>query len=391
MKFMTRVMMLLTVVCLLAFTPLAFGQAVYGSIFGTVTDTTGAAVPGATITVTDESKGTTVTGQSNGTGEFTVEHLIPDVYDVKVEMKGFNGYEQKGINVSADSSVKVVAALTVGGTAVTVEVDADAVPQLKTDRADVAVNFNSQELENLPIPDHNFTNLQLLLPGAVQLGWSHAADENPQGSKQIQVDGQAFGGVNYTLDGTDNQDPILGIIVINPNSDSMSEAKIATQNFDAEFGKAVASVVTVQTKSGSNTFHGTAFDNRESAANLARDPFSQSNHAIPIPAALKNQFGGSIGGPILKDKLFFFGDYQGVRQKVGYSTVQTVPTAQLISSCLSGSGCNFSQYVAYGTTPGAISASGVNPYQIYEPGTTTPYPNAIIPNSQLSPEALHAV
>lgn len=256
MKFMTRVMMLLTVVCLLAFTPLAFGQAVYGSIFGTVTDTTGAAVPGATVTVTDVTKGTTVTGQSNGTGDFTVEHLIPDVYDIKVEMSGFNGYEQKGIHVSADSSVKVVAALTVGGTAVTVEVDADAVPQLKTDRADVAVNFTSQELENLPIPDHNFTNLQLLLPGAVQLGWAHAADENPQGSKQIQVDGQAFGGVNYTLDGTDNQDPILGIIVINPNSDSMTEAKIATQNFDAEFGKAVSAVVTVQTKSGSNAFQG---------------------------------------------------------------------------------------------------------------------------------------
>ena len=387
MKFMTRVMMLLTVVCLLAFTRLTFGQAVYGSIFGTVTDTTGAAVPGATITVTDEAKGTTVTAQSNGTGEFTVEHLIPDVYDVKVEMTGFNGYEQKGINVSADSSVKVVAALTVGGTAVTVEVNADQVPQLKTDRADVAINFNSQELENLPIPDHNFTNLQLLLPGAVQLGWAHAADENPQGSKQIQVDGQAFGGVNYTLDGTDNQDPILGIIVINPNSDSMSEAKIATQNFDAEFGKAVASVVTVQTKSGSNSFHGTAFDNRESAANLARDPFSQSNRAIPIPAALKNQFGGSIGGPILKDKLFFFGDYQGVRQKVGYSTVQTVPTAQLVSSCLSGNGCNFSQYIAYGQTL-VTAANPSNPYQIYEPGTSTPYPGGIIPNSSISPEAI---
>ncbi len=370
-----------------AFAPNARAQAVYGSIFGSVTDTTGAAVPGATITVTDEAKGTTVTAQSNGTGEFTVEHLIPDVYDVSVSMTGFKGYEQKGITLSADSSVKVVAALTVGGSTETVEVNADAVPQLKTDRADVAVNFNSQELENLPIPDHNFTNLQLLLPGAVQLGWSHAADENPQGSKQIQVDGQAFGGVNYTLDGTDNQDPILGIIVINPNSDSMSEAKIATQNFDAEFGKAVASVVTVQTKSGSNAFHGTAFDNRESAANLARDPFTQSGTG-PIPAALKNQFGGSIGGPIIKDKIFFFGDYQGVRQKVGYSTVQTVPTAQLISSCLSGNGCNFSQYVAYGQT--LVTASNpVNPYQIYQPGTTTPYPNAIIPNSQLSPVALN--
>jgi Carboxypeptidase regulatory-like domain/TonB dependent receptor len=386
MRFATRAMMLLSVVGLLTLPQAAFGQAVYGSIFGTVTDTTGAIVPGATITVTDESKGTSVTVESNGTGDFTVEHLIPDVYDVKVDAKGFKGYEQKGVQLSADSSVKVVAALAVGGSTEIVEVNADSVPQLKTDRADVAVNFNSQELENLPIPDHNFTNLQLLLPGAVQLGWSHAADENPQGSKQIQVDGQAFGGVNYTLDGTDNQDPILGIIVINPNSDSMSEAKIATQNFDAEFGKAVASVVTVQTKSGSNNFHGTAFDNRESAANLARDPFSQPGSG-PIPAALKNQFGGSIGGPILKDKLFFFGDYQGVRQKVGYSTVQTVPTAQLVSSCLSGNGCNFSQYVAYGQTL-TTAANPANPYQIYEPGTTTPYPNAIIPNSQISPEAI---
>src|SRR5277367_3557129 len=388
MRSITRVLMLVSVVCLLAYSPLAFGQAVYGSIFGTITDTTGAVVPGATVTVTDESKGTSVNVQSNGTGDFTVEHLIPDVYDLKVDMSGFKGFQQKGIQVSADSSVKVVAALTIGASAEVVEVDADSVPQLKTDRADVAINFNSQELEQLPIPDHNFTNLQLLLPGAVQLGWAHAADENPQGSKQIQVDGQAFGGVNYTLDGTDNQDPILGIIVINPNSDSMSEAKIATQNFDAEFGKAVASVVTVQTKSGSNAFHGTAFDNRESAANLARDPFSQSGGAA-IPAALKNQFGGSIGGPIIKDKLFFFGDYQGVRQKVGYSTVQTVPTQQLISSCLSGNGCNFSQYVAYGASPGVVSSTGVNPYQIYEPGTQTPYPNAIIPNSQLSPVALN--
>ena len=385
MRFVTRATVgLLFAVCALASSPVAYGQAVYGSIFGSVTDTTGAAVPGATITVIDESKGTSITVTSNGSGEFTAEHLIPDVYDVTVAAQGFKGYQQKGITVNADSSAKIQASLAIGGSSETIEVSADAVPQLKTDRADVAVNFSSTELENLPIPDHNFTNLQLLLPGAVQLGWSHAADENPQGSKQIQVDGQAFGGVNYTLDGTDNQDPILGIIVVNPNSDSMSEAKIATQNFDAEFGKAVASVVTVQTKSGSNSFHGTAFDNRESSANLARDPFSQSGSG-PIPAGLKNQFGGSIGGPVLKDKIFFFGDYQGVRQKVGYSAVQTVPTAQLISSCLSGNGCDFSQYVAYGASLGGTS----NPYQIYQPGTTTPYPKAIIPNSQLSPVALN--
>ncbi len=143
---------------------------------------------------------------------------------------------------------------------------------MKTDRADVATTFNSQQVEDLPIEGQNFANLQLLLPGAQLLGWSHAADENPQASRQIQIDGQAFGGVAYELDGTDNQDPILGIIVVNPQLDAITEAKITTQNFDAELGKAVAAVQTVQTKSGSNNFHGTAYDFRTGNANLARDP-----------------------------------------------------------------------------------------------------------------------
>ena len=142
----------------------------------------------------------------------------------------------------------------------------------------------------------------------------------------------------YELDGTDNQDPILGIIVVNPALDAITEAQIATQNFDAEFGKAVSAVVTVQTKSGSNNFHGSAFDYRQSASQLARDPYSQSSpNAVTgrlIPQALFNQFGGSIGGPIKKDRLFFFGDYQGVRQKVGSSAIMTVPSPHLISTCL---------------------------------------------------------
>ncbi len=284
MRFATRVIMLLGVVGLLTLSPFAFGQAVYGSIFGTVTDATGAAVPGATVTVTDESKGTAVTVQSNGTGDFTVEHLIPDIYDVKVDAGGFKGYQQKGIHLFADTSVKVTAALTAGGSDITVEVSADEVPQLKTDRADVSTIFGSKEVQELPVAGRNFTGLQLLLPGAQELGWSHAASEDPQGSKQIMVDGQTFAGVAYALDGTDNQDPILGIIVINPNMDALSETKITTQNYDAEFGKAVASVVTAQTKSGSNKFHGSAFDYRASAANLARDPFSQGSG--PIPQAL---------------------------------------------------------------------------------------------------------
>src|SRR5208282_4395355 len=186
----------------------------------------------------------------------------------------------------------------------------------------------------LPVGDQNFTNLQLLLPGAQKLGWSHAADENPQASQQIQVDGQAFGGTAFELDGTDNQDPILGIIVINPAMDAVTETKITTQNFDAELGKAVSAVVTAQTRSGTNNFHGSLYDFRTGNANEARDPYTEAPGPGAIPAGLKNRFGGSIGGPILKDKFFFFGNYEGQRQKVGVSNSDTVPTAQLVSTCL---------------------------------------------------------
>jgi len=375
--------------------PFAAAQAVYGEIHGTVTDNTGAVVPNATITVTDQAKGTTVNATSNEAGEFTVSHLIPDPYDVKVTATGFKGYEQKGIQVLADESATVGAVLAVGASTETVEVNADAVPQIKTDRTDVATNFTSEEITELPIPDHNFTNLQLLLPGATQLGWSHAASENPQGSKQIQIDGQAFGGVNYTLDGTDNQDAILGIIVINPNSESMTEAKIATQNFDAEFGKAVASVETVQTRSGTNQFHGSLFDNRESNANLAKDPFTMGGNSS-YPNGLKNQFGGSIGGPILRDHIFFFADYQGVRQKVGTSANMTVPTQRVLQSCLgtitptvNGAptpGCDFSEYTNVG--PGHVLYNNTGATVNGVPNGS-PWPGNVIPASLISPTAMN--
>jgi hypothetical protein len=353
----------------------AMAQATTGEIVGTVTDATGAAIPNANVTVLDEAKGTTTKLKSNAAGEFTATQLIPDNYSVKVEASGFQSFDQHGVHVAADEAPEVRAVLPVGSSTQTVQVLADQVPQLKTDHTDVAQNYTAQDIETMPIPDHNFANLQLLLPGAVQLGWAHAADENPQGSKQIQIDGQAFGGVNYTLDGTDNQDAILGIIVINPNEDSMSDAKIATQNFDAEFGKAVASVDTISTKSGTNQFHGTLFDNRESAANLARDPFLQPGTG-PIPPGLKNQFGGSVGGPVIKNRVFFFTDYQGVRQKVGTSNLETVPSAKLVSSCLSGTGCDFSEYVAQG-------------FKIYDPLQPGDPAVTVIPAADVSPTAMN--
>ncbi len=371
----------------------AVSQTTTGEIVGTVTDSTGASIPDANIKIVDEEKGTVSNIKSNSAGEFALTQLIADDYTVTVEAAGFKSFEQKGVHVVAGEAPEVSAVLPVGSSSQTVVVRADQVPQLKTEHVDVAAVYTAQDIESMPIPNHNFLNLQLLLPGAVQLGWAHAADENPQGSLQVQIDGQAFGGVNYTLDGTDNQDAILGIIVINPNSDSMSDVKIATQNYDAEFGKAVSSVDTISTKSGTNQFHGTAFDNRESSANLARDPFSESGSG-PIPAGLKNQFGGSVGGPVIKNKVFFFTDYQGVRQKVGTSEVVTVPTSHLVSTCLGNTGCDFSEYIAYGNTvkQQCIATGGtncVNPYQVYDPLQPGDPAVSVIPASEVSPTAMN--
>jgi hypothetical protein len=373
----------------------ARAQSVYGTIFGTVTDKSGGAIPGATITVTDVSKGTVVTVTSNATGDYSVPHLIPDIYDIVITAKGFKAFETRGIQVEADAAPRIDASLEVGGTTETIQVNADQEPALKTDRADVATVFNEQQVSSLPVGDQNFTNLQLLLPGAQKLGWSHAADENPQASQQIQVDGQAFGGTAFELDGSDNQDPILGIIVINPALDAVTETKISTQNYDAELGKAVSAVVTAQTRSGTNSFHGDIYNFRTGNANIARDPYTQPPLSITnaaglpasVPPGLKNRFGASIGGPIVRDKGFFFFNYEGQRQKVGVSNTNAVPTVNMMNSCLSGNGCDFSDYAA-ALTGNASTQIIFDNTSDQSAATLAAFAQNQIPNSLLSPPAL---
>src|SRR5256886_9461457 len=313
-------------------TPPPSGQAVFGSIFGTVTDPSVAAVPNAKVTVTSATNATSYTATTNADANYSVTHLIPDTYNVRAQSAGFRAFEVKSIPVSADAAARVDGQFQVGGTTETVEVTSEA-PQLKTDRADVSIEFNSKYVEDLPVMNRNFTTFELLSPGTQKLvGWSHAATENPQGGQQIFVNGQHFSGTAFELDGTDNQDPILGIIVVNPNLDAIQEAKMSLQNYDAEFGKAVAGVVTVQTKSGSNEFHGSGFYDWRGDGQQARDPF-KNKPTDPLPNASFKQFGGAVGGPVWKNKLFFFGDYQGTRQTGGVTDQLTIPTAEGIRNC----------------------------------------------------------
>src|SRR5271154_4238770 len=256
---MVVVLLVVLSACFLLNAPAVKGQAIYGSIVGTVTDTQGAGVAGAKVTVTSTTKNTAQETTTNESGYYTVSHLIPDTYSLKIEAPGFKIYNVASVQVSADEAPKVDAAMEVGAVTQSVEVTGE-VPQLKTQSADVATEFNQKYVEDLPLLNRNFTNLELLSPGTQKLvGWSHAATENPQGGGQIFVNGQHFSGTNFELDGTDNQDAILGIIVVNPNLDAIAETKIALQDYDAESGKAVAGTVGVQIKSGSNDFHGSGF------------------------------------------------------------------------------------------------------------------------------------
>jgi outer membrane receptor protein involved in Fe transport len=362
-------------------------QAVFGSIIGTVTDPQGNAVVGAKVTVTSVAKSFAYDTTSNESGNYSVTHLIPDTYKIRIEAPGFKVSDIPSVSVSADNAAHVDAQLQVGAVTQSVEVTGE-VPQLKTDRADVDVEFSQKYVEELPVLNRNFTNFELLSPGTQKLvGWSHAATENPQGGGQIFVNGQHFSGTNFELDGTDNQDPILGIIVVNPNLDAIGEAKIALQDYDAESGKATAGIVKVQTKSGSNEFHGSGFYYYRNSDQEARDPFTNKPGVSLAPATWK-QYGGSVGGPIFKNKLFFFGDYQGTKQQQGITNQYTIPTALVESTCGSGKpgNCDLSEYLAAG---GPVNG------QIFDPKTgnqqtgtgRTPFANNQIPNTRISPQA----
>lgn len=382
--------------------PAAMAQAVYGSILGTVTDPSGAAVNGAKVTVTSQTKNTSTDTTTNESGNYEVSHLIPDVYSIRIEGSGFKTLEYKNIQVSADTGAHVNGQFQLGSTSEQVEVTAEA-PQLKTDRADVAVEFNTKYVEDLPVLNRNFTNFELLTPGTQKLGWSHAATENPQGGGQIFVNGQHFSGTGFELDGTDNQDPILGIIVINPNLDAVTEAKITTADFDAEFGKALAGLVTVQTKSGSNDVHGSGFWFRRTDATEAKDPFTQWDAApgvpaSPIPHSRWQQFGGSVGGPIIKNKLFFFADYQATRQASGLTNQISVPTSTVLSSCNPATNatsstpgfCNLSEYI--GNTVSGSGGQAYDPATGVQTGPTagtgrSPFAGNLIPIGRIVPQA----
>jgi hypothetical protein len=226
-------------------------QAVSGSILGTVTDQSGAAVSGAKVNIKDVDRNVTTTTTSNESGNYQQTALSPGRYELTVEKSGFNAFLQQNVTVTVGQSTRVDASLQVGTITQQVVVK-EAPPELQTDRAEVDTSLGAQQITQLPVLNRNFTNLTLLVPGATLNTYQHAAAENPQQSTLVNTNGQMFAGTNYLLDGMNNNDLVLGIVMVNPPLDSVGETSIATSNYEPEYTQAGGAVVRVETKAGNN-------------------------------------------------------------------------------------------------------------------------------------------
>ncbi|HTP30621.1 MAG TPA: TonB-dependent receptor [Candidatus Acidoferrales bacterium] len=360
--------------------PRLSAQAVYGNVVGVVTDNSGAAVVGALVTIRDIDRDVEFNTTTNEAGAYSQRHLIAGRYQVRASAPGFRTFVDTNVIVSVDAEVRIDIKLQVGEVKETVQVTGES-PLLKTERSDIAVTYDEKVVNELPMMNRRFSNLSLLTPGVLlQSGSLNSTEsENPMGSYRLEVNGHMYSGVSHLLDGTDNHDSVLAYQVINPTLESVTEAKITTSAFDAEFSNAGAMVVSSQTKSGTNQLHGSAFEFLRNDHLQARDPFAQAQpiygaNGRMIPVTIWNQFGASIGGPIKKNKIFYFGDYQGTRRITGGSKTVWVPTADERAGNLNDLGIN-----VYDPSSGST------------PATRTQYPGNIIPANQLSPQAVSLI
>ncbi|HJY05311.1 MAG TPA: carboxypeptidase-like regulatory domain-containing protein, partial [Bryobacteraceae bacterium] len=229
-------------------------------------------MPNAKVVITDTQRSVSFNSTTNDDGNFTQRFLIAGTYKVRVEAVGFKAALQT-VSVSVDQESRLDVKLEVGEVSQVVEISAEA-PLLKTERSDVAVMFTEKAVTNLPIPNRRFTAVEIFTPGVTAFPGQTAASEDPQGSFRKVVNGQSFAGTSHLLDGTDNHDSMLGLIVINPTLESVTEAKVTTANYDAECG-ANAGVVSAQTRSGTNDFHAVGFEFLRNDHFNARNPFTQ--------------------------------------------------------------------------------------------------------------------
>ncbi len=320
------------VVCCLAVLfcgQVAFGQAT-GSFSGTVTDKSGAPVNGATVTVTSQATGATREGKSNDTGYYVINLLPVSVYTVHVEFQGFQKAESRDVKLQVDEHRELNFVLSPASVSASVEVVASAV-SVETASPSLGQVITSEEVADLPLNGRDFVQLATLTPGTTQetntgsfFNGGPSSEVSARGSYSLSVGGSRANSTDWLLDGNDNNELTAGGIGILSSIDSIQEFKVLTYNFSAEFGTRAGPAVLVTTKSGGNEFHGSIF---EFLRNTALD--AKSFYATTPEKFNLNQFGGAVGGPIRKNKTFFFADSEQKYQLHGTTFNGLVPTAAM--------------------------------------------------------------
>ena len=308
---------------LMVFVPVcAWSQAVTATLLGTITDTSGAVVPDATITATEVATSVARRTVSNQEGIYTIPYLPPGKYRVEVEVSGFKKSVRENIELRATISTRVDAQLEPGQVSEILEVRAET-PLLQTDRSEVSRNFNQKAVTELPLVDRSFQALVGLMPGVSPPSVDFTRAEDPQGTTFFRANGQGNSANNTQVDGLDNTNPTLGLTVYIPSAEVVQEVNVTTTNYNAEFGRAGGAVLNVVTRGGTNELHGSLFEFHRDRALRARNMFNTEPQ--PKPNFVRNEFGGTLGGPIVKNRTFFFGGFQGRTLRQSNTITTTAP------------------------------------------------------------------
>jgi hypothetical protein len=317
-------------VCIFCYAQAASAQET-AAIVGTVTDTSGAILPGATVTLTNTGTNVSQTTTSSASGDYVFTLLQVGTYAVKVEDKGFKTFVAPPITLAAGDRTRVDAKMEVGAVSETVEVSGSVAPALQTETSSIGALVPSQSVEDLPLDGRNIVKLVQLTTGVTEGSpTSIDAGNRPDDRRQtsaFSANGQTDAQNENMIDGFDNNERAVGFIGARPSIDAIQEVSVSTNKYDASIGRTGGAVVDIITKSGTNSFHGSAFEFFRNKVLNTNPNWAFTGTSAPNPAFRQNQYGGSIGGPIVKDKTFFFFDYEGFAYARGVgSTTYTVPT-----------------------------------------------------------------
>ena len=345
-------------------------QQITGSIRGSVADSTGALVQGASVTARQTETGLTRKATTDRNGTYVLLELPVGHYELRVTAAGFQEYLQDGISLNVNETASITARLVVGSEKEQVQVRSDA-EMIEPTVTSMGKAVLQQELEDLPLNGRNFSQLGLLQPGVVPItpGLAEAGGSLRNG-QAYAVNGQRPESNNFLIDGANNVNGVDAGFVLKPPVDAISEFRIITHNANAEFGNSLGSTTNIITRSGSNNIHGALWEFIRNDAFDARNYFAQQTEPLK-----QNQFGATFGGPIKKDKTFFFGFYEGFRNRQGETALTTVPSIKQRAG-------DFSELCPEGFTGGFCN----NPsHQLFNVFANAPYPNNQLPPGSINP------